>query len=251
MNNQNTVLRVGISGAVINIAGIFLSGPVSMLLVSLTHPNPAWQTPKLWAENFHPVQTMPFFGGFLLLVGYMLMIAAAHRLAEEKDKIYTQVALIFTAAFATLIFFNYINQTTFLPALAKNYRPEYDFLISTFSFSNPRSLCWAIEMWGYALLGLATCFAAPVFRQSTTEKTTAFLMLANGVISILGGFITSANLDWVFTQAGMINYVLWNVLVLFLAIFFLLSLRQRMANLLQPAEKLSTDSDAHPIITIY
>lgn len=249
MNAQNTALRVGIYGAVINIAGIFLSGPLGLVLISLTHPNPAWQTPKLWAENFHPIQTVPFFGGFLLLIGYILMMAAAHQMAEEKDKIYTQVALIFTAAFATLIFFNYINQTTFLPALAKNYRPEYDPVISAFSFSNPRSLCWAIEMWGYALLGLATCFAAPVFRHSATEKKTAFLMLANGVISIVGGFVASGNLEWVFTQAGLINYALWNVLVLILAVFFLLSLKRRMANLLQPAEKRLTDNDVRPIIT--
>ena len=121
------------------------------------------------------------------------MIAVTHQVAEEKDKVYTLVALVLTAAYATLIFFNYINQTTFLPALAQNYRPEYDAVISTFSLNNPLALCWAIEMWGYALLGLATCFLAPVFQRNLT-KITAGLMAANGVVSIAGGVVTSARI---------------------------------------------------------
>ena len=159
------------------------------------------------------------------------MMAAAHQVAEEKDKVYTLIALVLTAAFVSLIFFNYINQTTFLPALAQNYRPEYDAVITTFSLNNPLALCWAIEMWGYALLGLATCFVAPVFRRNRTEKITAGLMVANGVVSIAGGVVTSANLGWVLTPPGLIGYVLWNVLVLVLSVFYLLSFRRRIAGL--------------------
>jgi len=156
MNAQNSALRTGMVGAVTNIAGILLSGPLGLVLVLLIRPNPAWQTAKVWVDNYHVVQSLPFFGGFLLLIGYIVMVAATHQIAEEKHKIYTQIALILTAAFVTLIFFNYISQTTFLPALVKNYQPEYDAIISTFSLASPQSLCWAIEMWGYALLGLAT-----------------------------------------------------------------------------------------------
>src|SRR5512133_3343656 len=139
MNTQNSALRLGMYGAMINIAGIILSGPLGLVLVMLVHPQPAWQSAKVWAENFHPIQTAPFFGGFLLLIGYIIMMAAAHEIAEEKDKVYTRIALVLTAVFVTLIFFNYISQTTFLPALAKNYRPEYDPIISTFSLASPQA----------------------------------------------------------------------------------------------------------------
>lgn len=224
---QQKILKIGIVGAAINIVGVLLSGPLGVVLVSLIYPNPSWQTPKVWAENYHPIQNLPYFFGFLLLTGYILMMAVTHQLAEEAEKTYTIVALMFTTAFATLIFFNYINQTTFLPALAMNYRPEYDIVISVFSLANPNALCWAIEMWGFALFGAATCFAAPVFRRNTIEKITAGLMVANG-ISILGGFLSAANLSWVMTPPGIINYTVWNILVLVMAIFYLLSLRKRM-----------------------
>jgi len=226
-STQDPDLRLGLTGAAVNIAGILLSGPLGVALVALIHPNPAWQSPRLWAENFHPVQTLPFYGGFLLLGGYLLMMSAAHRIADEKYKGATLVALLFTAAFATLIFFNYFSQTTFLPALAQNYSPEYDAFITSFSLNSPQSLCWAIEMWGYALLGAATCFAAPVFNRSRTEKITAGLMVANGVLSIAGGFVTAADLSWVLSVPGLVSYILWNGLVLGMAVFFWVSLKQR------------------------
>jgi len=229
MDTQPDTLRIGIYGAIANIAGILLSGPLGVILVNLVHSNPPWQTPQLWAENFHPIQTFPFYGGFLLLGGYVVMLAVTHQLAEAKDKIYTSIALIFTTVFVTLIFFNYIIQSTFLPALARDYRPEYDPIITAFSFANPQALCWAIEMWGYALLGVATWLAAVVFNRNGIEKTTARLMVANGIISLAGGFVTAADLGWVLTAPGLVSYSVWNLLVFLMAIFFLLSLRKRLA----------------------
>jgi hypothetical protein len=233
MDTLRNTIRLGIYGAIVNIAGIVLSGPPALILITLVHPNPAWQSAQVWVENFHPIQTLPFFAGFLLLGGYVVMLAVAHQLAEAKDRVYTQIALLFTAAFVTLIFFNYINQTTFLPALARSYRPEFDPIITAFSFANPQSLCWAIEMWGYALLGVATWLAAVVFKGNLTERITAWLMIANGIFSLAGGFVSSANLGWVMTTPGLVNYAVWNVLVLFLSIFFLLSLRKRLAQVKQ------------------
>jgi thiol:disulfide interchange protein len=84
-------------------------------------------------------------------------------------------------------------------------------------------------MWGYALLGVATWLLAPIFNRSRVEKITAALMVANGVVSIIGGFVTAWSLGWVLTTPGVISYVGWNILVLALSIFVMLSLRQRQA----------------------
>ena len=221
-------LRLGIYGACATLIGILLSGPVGVSLVALLAPQPAWEGSAQWAAHFDRLQTFPFFGGFLLIGGYLITMAALYQIASVKDKTRTLVAVMFTTAFATLIFFNYINQTTFLPALASPYLPENAPLINAFSLSNPRALCWAIEMWGYALLGVATWIAAPVFHGSRLEKTTAWLMIANGVVSLLGGVIATWNLAWVFTTTGLVNYALWNVLVFALAVTTILSLKRRL-----------------------
>jgi len=228
MDETNSGLRLGYSGALVNITGILLSGPLGLLIVMRVHPSPAWQGPQVWAENFHTIQTLPFFCGFLLLGGYLMMAAAAHQMAEAREKGYTTLALMLTAAFAALIFFNYINQTTFLPALARDYRPEYNALISGLSFANPQSLGWAIEMWGYALLGAAPLCWAAIFRRSRTEKITAALMIANGVLSAVTAFAAAGDLNWVLTPVGLIGYSFWNALVAALSVGFWLSVRQRM-----------------------
>lgn len=222
-------LRIGIIGAALTIAGILLSGPLGLLVVSAVQPSPPWQGAGLYAQSYHPVQILPFFGGFLLVGGYIVMMVALHLIAEERHKANTLIGVVFTAVFATLIFFNYINQTTFVPALVQNYRPAYDPIISTFSLANPLSLCWAIEMWGYACLGVATWLAAVVFKRDRLEKAAAVLMVANGIISIIGGIVTSFNLGWVLTTPGVTSYVAWNVLVLALSILVIASLRRRQS----------------------
>jgi hypothetical protein len=239
--NTNPNHRVGIYGALLLIAGTVLSGPIGVIVVSMVHPQPTWQDVQTLAANYHPIQTLPFFAGFLLVIGSGLLVATLYRLSAEKDKAVALLAVMCTAAFISLIFFNYICQTTFVPALLKNYRPEYDAVITAFSFTNPNSLCWAIEMWGYALLGLATLLLAPVFNRSRIEKTTAWLMILNGILSIAGGFITAVHLGWVMTPAGLINYVAWNILVVLLGAFVMLSLLQRE----KPAER-SLRRDAAP-----
>jgi hypothetical protein len=230
-------LRAGIWGAALTVAGILLSGPIGLLAVMALSPSPAWVDAAGYAQHFHPLQTAPFFGGFFLVGGYVVLIAALYQLAEEQHKAYALAAVMFTAAFATLIFFNYINQTTFIPALAQDYQPAYDAAVSTFSLANPLSLCWAIEMWGYALLGVATWLTAPIFNRSRVEKITAGLMIANGVVSIVGGFVTAWSLGWVLTTPGVISYVGWNILVLALSIFVMLSLRQRQALAASPDQR--------------
>jgi hypothetical protein len=219
--------RIGIYAAGLLIAGIVLSGPISMFVVNAVRMQPPWQDAQTLAANYHPIQTLPFFAGFLLVLGSGLLIATLYLLAEEKDKAVALLAVICAAAFTSLIFFNYVCQTTFIPALLVDYGPKYDAIITAFSFTNGRSLCWAIEMWGYALLGVATWLLAPVFNRDWVERTTAWLMILNGVISVAGGFITAVNLSWVMTPLGMINYIAWNVLMVLWGAFVIWSLLRR------------------------
>jgi hypothetical protein len=225
--NPNATYRTGIYAAILLIAGTLLSGPAGLIVVAAVQPQPPWQDAPTLAANYHPIQTFPFFAGFLLVIGSGLLVAVLYQLAEAKDKAMALLAVICTAAFMSLIFFNYICQTTFLPVLLMDYRPEYDAVVMAFAFTNGRSLCWAIEMWGYALLGLATWLLAPIFNRNWTEKTTAWLMVLNGVLSIAGGFITAMDLSWVMTTTGMINYIAWNALIVLWGVFVILSLLRR------------------------
>jgi hypothetical protein len=131
---------------------------------------------------------------------------------------------------ASLILFNYICQTTYVPALARAYDPSMAPVISALTLQNPHSLSWAVEMWGYACLGAATWFASAVFDGTRLERVISQLMVANGIVSVAGGVITSVNLDWVITAPGFAAYLMWNALMLGLSILLIVAFRRRGAS---------------------
>jgi hypothetical protein len=216
--------KLGIIAALITAVGTLLSGPLAFLAVSSIKPQPAWVSPQVFVENFHPIQSVTFYFGFLLMGGSILMIAFIHH--QKKDE-KTLLALVFTAIAGGLIFFNYFTEATFMPALARNYTPDLDPIIRVFAAANPSSLFWAIEMWGYGFLGLGSILVIHYFSKDGLEGWTRIMFLINGIISIIGAFYTSLDLEWVLTTAGLISYGLWNLLYFALAVMFLFVLLQR------------------------
>jgi hypothetical protein len=202
------------NGAMLALAGYILSGLVGTLLVLWLHPQPTWVSPQVYAQHYHFLQSLPFYFGFLLVIG-MLMLAAGHYLnTDEREKAATLLSLMLTTAFAALIFFNYIVQTTYVRGLALNYTEANNGAISMFAMSNPTSLCWAIEMWGYAILGIATALLYPYYKCRST--ITAALLLLNCVVSLTGVVAVVIDAAWVFTTSGLACYAGWNVLMIVL-----------------------------------
>ena len=77
--------------------------------------------------------------------------------------------------------------------------------------ANTFSLSWAIEMWGYAFLGLSTALSAAYYKNRS--NLIAALMILNGVLSICGALFTIVNANWVMTKAGFTSYFGWNILM--------------------------------------
>lgn len=207
------------------LAGVLLSGPVALAIVAGTHPQPPWSGPAAFAASFHPVQTLPYFAGLLLVGGFVGLIAALHGLAAEPVRTRTRIALAFAAAFGAMVFVNYAIQTTFVPALLSAGDPAAAALAGSLSMANPLALGWALEMWGYGLLGVATWLAAPVFLGMPRGRITAALFVVNGPLSIIGALATALWPGWVLTPAGIWAFALWNLLVVAMAGFALVSLR--------------------------
>lgn len=206
-------------GALIALTGYITSGPLAFLIVHFVKPQPAWISSAVFAENYSIIQDLPYYFGFLL-IGGMLMVSAGHYLnymgGDTLKKFHLLVALGWTIVFCTLISFNYICQTTFVRNLALNYKPEYDVAIATFSMSNPLSFCWANEMWGYAFLGIATLLTAGYYKGR--NKLIHALLIINGIVSIASAIWTIIDVHWVLTLAGLAAYFAWNVLMIVLMI---------------------------------
>ncbi len=218
---------IGALGAILTAIGTLASGPLAIAVVALVRPQPAWVNAGVFVENFHRIQTLPFYCGFVLLAGSILMLVSIYVLSKERPA--ALAALIFMSIGAALVFLNYLTQTTFIPAVVDDYTPGFDPIISTFSMSNPIALAWAIEMWGYGFMGLGTWLAAGFFGASRLERAAQILFILNGVTSVFGALVLSFDLKGVFSIPGLVGYGLWNVLYVALAVVFYRVLQRRRA----------------------
>ncbi len=210
--NYNKLISLG---ALIALIGYLMSGPIAFIIVYLFKPQPAWVSPAVFVQNYSTIQDLPFYFGFLL-IGGMLMVVAGHflnfREDDEKKKFHLLVAFGLTIAFFTLIAFNYICQTTYIHNLAVHYKSEFDYAISTFSMSNPLSFCWANEMWGYAFLGVATWVMSVYYVNKS--NTIRGLLITNGIVSVLSAIWTIIDVNWMMSTIGLIAYFAWNLLMI-------------------------------------
>jgi hypothetical protein len=182
-----------------------LLGPGVVFLDAAVRRPPPWSGPEAFLAGFHWIQVVPPLLGFPLLVGFLLFIAAAGRLDALRGGRVDQVpVLLLGGVFASLVSFNYIANAWYVP--------HADDLgaISVLSMANPRSLCWAIEMVAYGLLGVVTWLVAPTFRE---EAAIALLLRTNGVVSVASAAVTLFDLAWVQTPVGLAFYAAWNLLV--------------------------------------
>lgn len=206
-------------GALVSLAGYVLSGPVGFGIVQMTKPQPAWVSVAVFAENYHVVQDMPYYFG-LLLIGGMLMLSAGHYLntkaENDETRFHVLLSLVWTTVFAALIFFNYICQTTFIRHLALDFKPENEAIITIFSMANPMSLSWAIEMWGYGILGVGTWFLSSYYAEK--NRAIYWLLIINGIVSILTVVFIIIDVKWLLTTVGLISYFIWNILMIALTI---------------------------------
>jgi hypothetical protein len=198
--------------------GIVLSGPGALIVVDRVAPQPSWQDARLFIEHYHPVQTLPFALGLLLVCGCVGMVVAASRRLARTAPLRATLGLVAVTVFAAMISINYVVQTTFVPALVDEGRASDQIALAAFTMANPRSLGWSLEMWGYGMLGVATWLVAPAMVGLPLGRFGARLFVVNGVVSVAGGVLAAVRLDLVIAPLGLALFVAWNALMLVLAL---------------------------------
>jgi hypothetical protein len=84
---------IGTLGSILSAIGILTSGPLALLVVALVQPQPLWNGPTLFVDSFHRIQTLPFYFGYLLVTGSILMLVSVYLLSKQR-----------AAALAALVF---------------------------------------------------------------------------------------------------------------------------------------------------
>ncbi|HUJ84614.1 MAG TPA: hypothetical protein VLV84_03315 [Candidatus Acidoferrales bacterium] len=195
--------------ALVFLMGLLLSGPVGTVLSVVVKPQPAWVDMATFISYYSPVQVLPWAFGFILATGFILFAASCYFEADQKRRPLVLAALIFTAVFASIVFIEYTIQVAYIPdAFDQNQT-----LLAALNMANPKSVCWAFEMFAYAAMGVATMLIAPIFGGRKIRVAIKYFFVLNGLISVAGAVLTSITLSWVFTMPGLVSYVFWNLLV--------------------------------------
>jgi hypothetical protein len=202
------------------VAGTILSGPVGMLLASL-RPQPRWVNAATFLDHFHPLQQLPFWFGLLLLVACVLFVARAAAIAPAAETAKALGAVVSVSVYAAMVGVNYVLQIAWVPELARARDPAVAYV----TMANPASAAWALEMFGYGALGAATWLIAPVFRGARLGGWIEGMLIANGVVSIVGAAVTGVQLRWVLSTPGLVSFAAWNAL--FVVVMALCALSQR------------------------
>src|SRR5687767_2732981 len=88
-------------------------------------------------------------------------------------------------------------------------------LIAGFSMSNPDSLSWAIEMWGYSILGLAMLFLVPYYKKHPNIRLLIFI---NFVLSFFAVLSVCFDNSWLLVKTGLILFFFWNCIMILILI---------------------------------
>lgn len=98
-------------------------------------------------------------------LGYRDTVAASYQLAVPETRARALAGVVFAGILGALADFNYIVQTAFIP----NNIGSPDRVLEVLTLHNPNSLAWAIEMFSYGFLGLATWCIAPIYNPLTAR----------------------------------------------------------------------------------
>ena len=228
--SQRAASHAAIRGAQWTLLGILCSGPLAVAAVAVTHPQPPWQGPQAFARHFHPVQVLPYAGGIVLVLGFLLLTTGLAQLLPAVQRTRAALVLVLSAGFTSLVGLNYALQTSYVPVLATRYEASNGPLLSALTMVNPRSFAWALEMWGWGLSGMVTWLLACTFHGSRVEQAARSCFLLNGWLSLAGTAWTVLQPGWVLSSPGLLAFALWNVLLAALAVLTWVSLRRRLQN---------------------
>lgn len=116
-----------------------------------------------------------------LLLGpaFVIVMASLHQAAAPDRKVWSQAALAFATAYATLTGLVYFVQLTLVaPRLARGETAG----IEAFIFEPFDSFLYAVDIFGYSLMSLATLFAAPAVAGGGSARLARVFLVANGFV---------------------------------------------------------------------
>ena len=110
---------------------------------------------------------------------FLILIVSVHEMAPPERRVWSQAAVAFATAYATLISLVYFVQLTLVaPRLARGQMDG----IEAFRFVPFDSFLYAVDILGYSFMSVATLLVARVFTGPGLARVARWLLTANGLL---------------------------------------------------------------------
>ena len=203
------------------IVGILFSGPVGLIITRTFGGQSTWEGAEVFAGNYSAIEALPFAFGFLLILGFMFFFSCLIGAGKEGQQPLEVMGVVLAGIFGSLVCLNYTIQVAYIPILVD----ENASILAFLAMTNPASLPWAIEMFGYCILGIATVFAAPLFSNRGLQAIIRWLLVLNGVLSVGGAVMFTVNSAETVSGFGIVGYVFWNALIVVIMLLVIIEFR--------------------------
>lgn len=125
----------------------------------------------------------------ILMLVYVIWMAAIHAYAAQPRKIFSQIGLIFASMAALILLSDYFIQFSVVPVSLMNGEKEGITLLTQY---NAHGIFIVLEELGYLLMSLSFLFVAPVFSsQNRLEAAVGWVFIGGFVLAIVSLVIFS------------------------------------------------------------
>jgi hypothetical protein len=156
---------------------------VIFIVLSLAFPGGEWAGIEAYADDFRTVEVGQLLPVLVLAPVVVILMASIHALSPARQRLFSQVAVVFAAIYAAIIGTNYVLQ---LVVVRHNIiAGELDGL-TLLAMPNPRSVFVALEIVGYGFFALMALAAGGAFTGTGRERWVQWLLAVTGVTGLVG-----------------------------------------------------------------
>ncbi len=197
----------------------------------LAKPSDIIPYPYTDVASYVPIDYLWLYPGSVLAIVFVLLIACIHHYSDQRQKVLTHTALIFSGAYAVVILVDYFIQLAVIqPSLVSGEKEG----LSLFTQYNPHGVFIALESLGYFLMSLSLGLAAFVFKTGRLEKAIRWLFILDFALAVIAGIgLLVVRFDIVAFEVAILS-INWFVLI---SAGILLSILFRRTSLVDKGQK--------------
>ena len=156
---------------------------VCFVVLALLFPAGPWRDVDAYAASFRTIEVIQLVPVLLLAPVVVVLMACIHHLVSDVRHLWSHLAVIFAAIYATIIATNYVLQL-FVVRLNVAAGELED--LALLAMPNPRSVFSALEITGYGFFALMALAAGAAFSGRGLERWVRYTFLVAGMTGLAG-----------------------------------------------------------------